>query len=467
MQGHAADNNAVDCRRLLATSPVTAVRRRLGGESGFTIIEVLVSALLVALAAVGTFIALDSATVASGRNKARTVASGLAQSDQERLRGLTPLQLAELNQTRTQVVDNQTYTIVSRADWTTDPSGTASCAGMGNEAGYMKITSTVTWPGQAPLNPVEADSLKAMPNGAYRDARGSIAVKLVDRNGAGVSNVPISITGPRSYSATTNSLGCVMLGFVPVGTYTVSFSQAGYVQDVLPGAQALSKQVQVAGEQTSSVSFTYDQAGSLQVKYKTGAPGSATDGDGDGDGFTVAQTGLGYPNIRSFGLLGTRAATQTTGTVLFPFTGAYGVWAGACAEGDPTLYGAPANPLPAPVPAGGALTGVVVRVPTMGLKVTKSDGTAVTGSLSIKPVVTGCTNPVPATGVKTFASSATVQTALPYGDYSVCAQDTTAASAKRRVKTVQNGSINGTTSPPPASNTINLPASNSSSIAPC
>jgi hypothetical protein len=115
----------------------------------------------------------------------------------------------------------------------------------------------------------------------------------------------------------------------------------------------------------------------------------------------------------------------------------------------------------------GAVTNVTVRVPTMGIKIVSSTGTNVTSTYSIKPVVTGCTGRVPLTGVKTSTSSATQNNALPYGDYTVCAQDTTAASAKRVVQTVQNRLMNGTTPTAPASNTIKLPATASTAIPPC
>lgn len=476
--------NEVASRTLSLACLIGALRRRLADERGFTIIEVLVSAIVVAMAAVGTLIAFDGATKASGNNKAKTVAAGLGQAEQERVRAKTPLQLAALtdtSDTTTKSVNGRTYTLVSSAAWTTDPSGTTSCAGMGNEAGYQRITTTVTWQGQGAARPVTLDSLKAVSNGGYKDSRGSLAVKILDRTGTGgVSGVPVTITGPRSYSATTDANGCVLLGFVPVGTYTVAFSKAGYVRDVLPNAQAFSKSVSVASEQTASVQVAYDLATSLGVSFITRTVPGATSGDSatTGDGFTVNNIGLGAPNRLSFGLLSTQATTAATGAggaavavgsaqkVLFPFT-TYTAWAGTCAQAEPTQYGAPLNPVVSFPTPGAAVTGAQVREPTMGIAVKTSSSGTVSGSVVIKPVTAGCTARVPATGVRSFTNSATINTSLPYGDYTVCAQDTTSASAKRVIATVQNRSVNGTTPTTPASNTIKLPASASSGIPPC
>jgi hypothetical protein len=275
-----------------------------------------------------------------------------------------------------------------------------------------------------------------------------------------------------------------MIGLVPLGDYTVSFTKAAYVQDILPNAATVTKVMTVAGEQTASATFNYDQAGSFAVAFKTRIPPSTTDTNptaavgGGGDGFTVGNTGLGFPNRKSFGLLAANALTAATGAgnsavavanaqkVLFPFTSAYTAWAGTCAEAEPTQYGQPANGTGTITP-GGAVSGVTVRVPTMGIKIVTSTGANVTSTYVIKPVVTGCTARVPLSGTKTSTTSAVQNNALPYGDYTVCAQDTTAASAKRVVQTVQNRSINGTTPTSPASNTIKLPATASSAIPPC
>lgn len=438
-------------------------------QSGFTIIEVLMSAVLVAMIATGVFAGFDAATTASGQNRSRTVAAGLAQSDQERIRSMTPDQLADLNETRSPVVNGKTYTVVSTAVWTTDPSGTASCAGMGQEAGYQKITSTVTWPDRGPLKPVVEDSLRAVPNGGYRDSRGSLAVKVTGANGTtGVADLPITVTGPRNYSVTTNSLGCVLLGFVPVGSYTVSYSRAGYVEDKVrnnQNAQAISQTVAVEGEQTTSVEGVYDQAGSIGVTYKTRVPLATSDVGTTGDGFTLSNSGLGFPNIRTFGPF-TAAATQSSGATksLFPFaTNAYTPWAGKCAENNPVL---PANGgqltnanAGVSLTAGAAVTGAVVHEPMIKVTVNKYTNSAQTTTAAVttaakvvaRPLITGCTADYNQSTANNGTIADNLQPTLPYGDYTLCAQDRTTSPTRRAVLTISNNVRNG------KSQTLTLP----------
>lgn len=462
---------------------IAAVRRRLAGERGFTMIEVLVSAVIVAMTAVGTFTAFDSANRTSGYNKARAVATRLAQAEQERVRALTPSQLTTLADASPvtapgfpKSVDGRNYNVKSSAVWTTDPSATTSCAGMGNEAGYMRITSTVTWDNMGSFNPVVQDSIKAVQNGGFRDARGSLSVQIADRAGTGQSGVPVTITGPRSYSVTTNGNGCVLLGFVPVGTYTVSFNKVGYVLDGLPNAQAVSQTVQVDSEETGTASFNYDQAASLGVKFMTRVPGAGSDIATTGDGFSVAQSGLGFPNAKKFGpYSGANAATLLTGAnnaavtsspvqVLFPFTSAYGVYAGSCTDTDPTQWptgsttkltlGTSATSLGtsgnggATLAADGAVTNIPAFEPMMKVTVNRytNSGQTSTGAITsaakvvVTPPNTQCAKPLSVNTAANGTIADASQVTMPYDTgYTLCAQDTTTSTGtKTVVKTVDN-----------------------------
>ena len=141
--------------------PSRALFSRLTAEeSGFTIIEVLVSALVMVVIAVGVFKSLDTASARSGYQKDKGVAAGLAQQDQERLRAFTVQDLNNYVETRCLqkrtsgfVKDPEcdddptlgpTYKVISRTDWVSDQSGTRSC-GTGARADYIRISSTVTW----------------------------------------------------------------------------------------------------------------------------------------------------------------------------------------------------------------------------------------------------------------------------------------------------------------------------------
>ena len=323
------------------------LRRRARGEEGFTLVEVLVSALLVALVSIGVFAGLDSANATSATSRSQAVAAGLAQQDQDRLRALGATALSNRRETRTVSVSNGNgpalaYTVVSRGDWVSDNSDTASCTSTDSSLDYLHISSTVTWP-KMRVNPVVADSIYAVPNGSFGANQGSLVVQVTDRNGDGVPNLPVSLSGPQSQSDSTNANGCVVWGYLPTGSYTVSFSRSGWVDH--DGNQDISKAVSVIGESTNTVSFDYDAAGTINAGFYT-VINNKNYLNQPTDRLSVGHGNLSSPFYRSFGTSGTLATsiqTVTTGVNaspgLFPFPSAYSVWAGDCAGEDPSKQG--------------------------------------------------------------------------------------------------------------------------------
>ena len=171
----------------------------------------MASALLVVVA-LGVLKGLDSAQRSSGREKARSAAAALTEQDQERLRSFRAVDLANYDETRTVMVNNVKYTIVSQSDWVRDATGgTESCNSNTVQADYMKITSTTT-SGliNTPIPPIKMSSLVAPPVGAFGDNQGTLGVQVNDRNGIGVPGVSVTITGPTSISNPTNSAGCAI-----------------------------------------------------------------------------------------------------------------------------------------------------------------------------------------------------------------------------------------------------------------
>ena len=144
-------------------SPLRAILTRVRkDQSGFTLIEVMVSAVVVVLVSLGVLKSLDAANARSGDQKFKSVASNLAQQDQERLRAYRSQDLSNVEETRcvwqtpagptvhdpecndTDKPNALKYRIISRTDWVSDQSGTRSC-GTGARADYLRISSTVVW----------------------------------------------------------------------------------------------------------------------------------------------------------------------------------------------------------------------------------------------------------------------------------------------------------------------------------
>ena len=254
-------------RGLMTLMP--SLRARIRDEqSGFTLIEVMVSALLVVILSVGVLKALDAAEASSGGNKARGTAANLAQQDQERLRSFRAKELSNARETRTRTVAGVVYTIVSRSDWVSDASGSKSCNGASARADYMKINSTVTWPDMRGAKPVSTNSVVAAPSGSFGD-EGSLGVQVLNRSGVGQAAVTVIVTGPKNLSDTTDANGCVFFGYLPEGNYTVTFSKAGHVD--ANGVTNVSRVIGVQNETTQVQTIDYDLAAGMTVNAQTAA----------------------------------------------------------------------------------------------------------------------------------------------------------------------------------------------------
>lgn len=451
-----ADTPLVARRAIISSRTPVVVRERLASQDGFGIIEVLVSALIVVLVSLGVFAAIDAAGRTTDANKSRSSASALAQSDQERLRSMSISALANLDDTQTNQVDGEDYSVRSRGEYVFGPADATVCSSSEQAPRYLKITSTVTWPDIRGVNPVEQTSLRTVPNGSATNS-GTLTVGIEDAAGNGVAGVAVTASGPQLQSGTTNSEGCAVFGFIKPGTYAISASKAGYVDPSNPTNPTLSGSVVAAADGVASKSFQYDQAGGVTVSYKTspfgvdptpntGANLTAT----NGDGFTIANSGLGSLNYKTFTHVS--GPSGSSGLVNFPFTSAYTAWSGKCnAENTPTAAALGKWSQAALVPEAGTVT-VTALEPRLRVKVQRRTNGTTTAtnnyavmtndnktSLKFSPTTTSCTTPAATTGPFTSATAVTKPVAdttasggtngnfstfeaiLPYGTYTVCA----------------------------------------------
>ena len=170
----AAPTTATGAERVLVRTSIQLIREcvvpadRRGGASqgrppmpaseqtGFALVEVLVSAVLVVIIASGTLVAIQatqeppprSATARPPTGSPRRTRRGCARSASRRSPTTT--------RTRTVKADDGTYTVASRADFVTDSTGTASCEQNTASPDYIRITSTVTWPSIGARPPIAA-----------------------------------------------------------------------------------------------------------------------------------------------------------------------------------------------------------------------------------------------------------------------------------------------------------------------
>ena len=375
-------------------------------ESGWALIETMFSAALLVVIALAVMSSMDVASRTSAATKGRTVASSLAEQDQERMRAMTINQLSNYHATADPTVGGVAYHVDSRSEWVQDTSGqVASCSDTG-QAAYVRISTTVTSNAVGrDTKPVVVRGIVAPPVGSLGPNQGTLAVKVSDRNGDPVANMPVSLSGTVALSDSTNALNTA--DWVDQNDAQLSRK----FPNVTPGGVTLQQ-------------MTYDQAGSATVDFKDSANQPASPAPSL---MTVVNSSWTTP--------GPRVVTAPVAGGLFPFPSTpYNLYAGSCTSANPSTYTetvASASVLP--VQDAGP---VVVRVPTLTLNIKNGAGTAaIAGNITIKAAGAGCPERV----ARTAAPTGTFSVDLPYGPYTVCSDNGVAGSGGRsKIETVTN-----------------------------
>ena len=316
--------------RARCAAAYAAGRSRLRAERGSALIEVLVGCVVLAVATAGILNGIDGAQSVGAKNKARSVQATLAQQDIERMRSMPVASLDNFTQTRTLNVAGADYTVVSRTDWVSDKAGVVNCSNTGAKAEYLKLTSTVTSAATGAKTVTETGLLTPAV-GALSTTTGSATVQLTDRNGSAVpSGVPVTLTGASSQSATTNSLGCAVFGFIPVGSYNITIP--GYV--TMASSSPATSTMQVYTGRATFTPMQVERPASLRANFVQPATGTST-ASMVWDRITVKNTNL-VGGEKTF-TRGSRA-TSVDATELYPFLDGVGVFAGTCDANDPSLY---------------------------------------------------------------------------------------------------------------------------------
>ena len=418
------------------------------GEAGFSLPEVLVSAIVMVLIAIGTLTTLSATGRAGSEERNRTQATGIAQEDQTRLRTIGVAQLGTLNETRTVVESGRSYTVNSKGQFQTDPGSTESCTEDTNYADFIKVSSTVTWSSIGTRPPVVLESIVAPPNGSLAEDRGSLAISVINALGVGIPNITVTGTGASTFSGVTGPNGCVVFSSIPVGTYSVNAAATGKVDK--DGNAPQPRTTSVVGQSTNTVVFQYDQPGSVRVaQYQTRltAGGALTATGITNDNLVVYNSAMAAPKV--FGTTGTFATSHTV-TPIFPFTSPVSVYPGTCDGNMPPALTPELTPprIATATVTPGATTNIpAIQMPAVHLTVwsgtsSSSPGTTV-GSARIRISDKGClTNGVPLrrtfNAVASGTSRGRLNRALPWGVYDICAES---ATTPKRAITITNQNV--------------------------
>ena len=462
--------------------PPPTVLSRCSDSRGFALIEAVVAAAVFAVIVLGVLAGIDGAAGSSGREKARSVAGTLAEQDQERMRGMRAVDLSNYSWTRDVTHGGSTYTIASETDWIRDNTGgTISCTNSSSQADYLRIRTTVTSSSVGKRTaPVKIDSLVAPPVGAVGSNQGTLTVQINNRDAVGVPNVPVKITsGAFSMTELTNSVGCAVFAYVPVGSYDVNVNEPGKVNPM--GTNDVHVSGSVSNGTTNVTTIVYDVAGSVTASFRTRYWDAATSAFVDAPSrvfsFSLANAGVTSTGYRQF-TPAVAPADTVTATQLFPFKDQYGLYSGRCLEENPTVTNGGAVQI---VDRGGIYNETVyqpalrVRVMTGSSPATPVAGAFVKATLIESGACAGDTIPSirtnPLNGLTTYAGTGAsdpkrgyvtrpavtgfpFDPGIPYGQWSVCADNGT----RQRTVTVDNYTLTGT----PSLTTINLSTTGSS-----
>ncbi len=424
-------------------------------EAGFALIEVIVSAAVLAIVALAVLSGIDAASGASAREKARAVAASLAEQDQERLRTMPVDMLKNPPQAPDATVDGVTYQIKSEAKWITDDvGGTPACgAGSGgeNQVEYLQIKTTVTSRVVGSRIPaVTVDSLVA-PTTKWAEGHGTLGVKVADRTGTGIANITVTptSTGFSAPALATNAQGCVLWKSVPIGSYTITLNTPGYID--AKGNQ-LSRTVQnVVAKKVSFPTIRYDRPARANVSVTTHTPGTnwSVAGAKTSKVFDVSATnGAEVGFFRTFTPPSATNAFQVS--QLFPFaTNSYSFFSGRCGWADPedydTNYFSATNPGAGLLADPNVVKDVAVRQPPFNIRVTRryqsstfTDGQVTVYARLQQPAESTeeCLQPVYRLTTKTWPGSTwgtrtntthwvsqegtAFDPGMPFGDYELC-----------------------------------------------
>jgi Tfp pilus assembly protein PilV len=430
-------------------------RSRLREQRGSMLVEVMVGAVVLAIATTALLNGIDGAQSQGTTNKARSTASALAEQDQERLRAMPVASLASCctPASRTVTVRGVNYTVTSSVQWVTDTGGPISCSNDTKTASNLKITSAVT--SNATKGVVDQVGLVTPPPGTFSPGQGRAIVKVNKADGSASVGANVSLIGATTYTGVTNSLGCAIFPFVDVGTYTASVGAGQSIVDwqgTNPGVSGMT----VTEATSTTASLEMDTSATINAIFDTVVAGTTVINQ-KSQWITLMN---GKLTVGKKTVDAGSAQTTVGASGLFPFLDGYQVYAGQCAANNPTTSPntgtlATATPTPGQVLTMPAANDV--RLPAINLKVVSAtSGTAISGAtVKVYTADTGCANTFPAQ--TTNASGLLPLPGYPYGKYTICAQ----SGGKRGFADVFPYTTS--TSPPTSSETVTnyTPAGNS------
>jgi prepilin-type N-terminal cleavage/methylation domain-containing protein len=409
---------------------IRQLSRRMRDEAGFTMVEMVIAIFIFGLVIGGVAVGMSSSLNLTRQNRNRSIAANLASQEMDTVRSTKFTSLIPGAVTTAQSVDGVPYTIERDTEWVTPNATSGPCqAPSGSTLAYYSVTVSVTWNNMAGVPAVVSHTVVTPPVGTYDRNTGHVAVTIRDAAGMPQENVPVTLTGPGvSTTQTTTTDGCAFFAYEPAGSYTVTLSKSGYVDD--QGNAGPSQIATVQAGSTVPLEFQYDGGSTLAVTL-TGSAGGAIP--------TNVPVSIGNTHLQPAGTK-TYAGSGNPRTItgVFPYTDGYDVWAGDCTAADPegldtsggALYPGASRQTTLAVTAGSTSSGTVtlhsLKIQT---RTTLGDARAGVTITATNEVDAGC----PTTTVYTLGTtngSGNLTAALPYGTWTLAASGTGTTKSK-------------------------------------
>ena len=385
-----------------------ATRKPRPSDDGFSIVEAVVAALILAVsAAIVASILINVAQVLTDGGR-RTAAADLAASKVELIRGMDATEIPDGAVTSTQTVGNTTYTIVQESTYQAANGTGSACSGSGKLA-YKRVTVRVTWPNMGSTRPVQTETLRTLgfdaSSGGLDSTKGATGVQVRDGAGVPLGGATVTLkssTGAVIGTQVTGADGCVVFTNLNAGTNVYATAVKGGHVNINGADAAADSGTGVLANSLSNTILDLGPASKLKATYV--APSGAIIPAGLGLRLRNSIWG-GASSDRTPPLCSVNPSVvciesdQLTAARLFP--GAYAMWAGICDDATP------ASPAYANVTAGGS---VGTDVPLGAVTMSAASGAAGKVVTAVHASDVDCTSgqsivlgPLPSTGSVTYA----------------------------------------------------------------
>jgi len=385
-------------------------RRRAiaGGDSGLTLMEVVVAMAVFAIISLASTAIVWNGLHTSHASSNRVYAASLAATEMDVLRAEDPTNMTLAATTKTVNSPRGTFYITDTAEWRSIGATSGSCdSGNGANQAYLELHIEVWGTPLPKADAVKLDTLLAPQQNAFSPTDGNIAVKISAADGTPAAGVTVTITNvsgdPTAQAPqTTGADGCAFFPGLNAGSvWTVGVSQSGYATP--QNTASISQQVTVNQAATTPLILAYDQAASLNVQLPNGL---------------VTPPNMPITYVSTFVSKSVvPPAFPYSLAPLFPVPSGYQIWLGNCNDSDPLFPGRTGGTVGSRI-AYSAAPGGTANAKLSGVELDFTDVTPGTLTISHAAETSSayCSSPVSYTlsGVKS-----STEILMPYGTWTI------------------------------------------------